>query len=516
MSNEMKNAKLSGIQTNNYTKEPELLVSIYNPLSMGTIERNIRLWCRKPGSNKNDTTFDANTMKQTERQLRESLGDDSITLSGDPNTQDPNDIYNWVRRALDEGKEVIVKEVYQNEAYLNLGQNGGSEDYGSSKYMKYTTLQDIGTGYNPNEHRLPIEETLTEPLRQAVKTNTKFESEEGSVYSAPSSGKWYLRTKPVVMDPVIQRSNNPESVDPYERTTREELVSNILSAMNPDEAPQHGKVSYNDMKNFLDGVKNPETTNQYGFTDLVNLVGGMSCNALPGTAQYTGRALLDKAERMSIGLLMYNPHTNRVFRTSLLRAPSRVERGGRPQYAMEFLAGDIAANDIVNYLSNIGIPDFEDTVVEAINEALDGDVRNMLNPEFGNPAESVLALLRAIFNNREITIGSGLKATGNLGAYINKIGNMHPKTVDEMMSEYLAEQAFSNTEVKTVEEHIEDAVASLPDKEVPEPKDEVKQKEPEVQSTSVNPWEAKTPETPPAETPGDNPFKPGANPFAGI
>src|SRR5699024_10518195 len=112
---------------------------------------------------------------------------------------------------------------------------------------------------------------------------------------------------------------------------------------------------------------------------------------------------------------------------SPLRAPQDTSRSWVPNY-MEFVSpADITRHDVTDFLAKAELPNYQETAKNAIQDVLDGDIKNLLNPEFDeydNVASNLLAFLRYFFQGRKVTVGSKIQEQEdmNLGSYITKFG----------------------------------------------------------------------------------------------
>lgn len=472
----VENAQVVRIDEDKQFKNPRLVFKIEDPLSEDndTVQREVILW---------STDFDTKELSdksiaQTEKNLRLATGNDEITFDGFA-TGEGTHVSNWVA----ENEGAVLKEIYQNEKGYQIGLGGGSsEELGDSKHLKM--WKEADGAYDPKTQRMMIKDALPEATQEAIDNG---DTSHNDVFKTNNGQLRFSVSNHTVVDVVIMDANGFN--DKHEDIPLVDIVDELVE--NYTNRKEVGKVSLEQLEQFKEGM---ETDPQkHGYRKFLTLVGGTSGALLPKASARMLKSILPEATRKTIAFNIMDNETGIVYRSSPLRAPQDTSRSWVPNY-MEFVSpADITRHDVTDFLAKAELPNYQETAKNAIQDVLDGDIKNLLNPEFDkydNVASNLLAFLRYFFQGRKVTVGSKIQEQEdmNLGSYITKFGafsDLDVENYDTVYQQYISGEVVDSTP-KSEPAPAEEVDPLAEDDEEAEAPEEVKADEPKKESAPAS------------------------------
>lgn len=468
----VENAQVVRIDEDKQFKNPRLVFKIEDPLSEDndTVQREVILW---------STDFDTKELSdksiaQTEKNLRLATGNDEITFDGFA-TGEGTHVSNWVA----ENEGAVLNEIYQNEKGYQIGLGGGSsEELGDSKHLKM--WKEADGAYDPKSQRMMIKDALPEATQEAIDNG---DTSHNDVFKTKNGQLRFSVSNHTVVDVVIMDANGYN--DKHEDIPLVDIVDELVE--NYTNRKEVGKVSLEQLEQFKEGL---ETDPQkHGYRKFLTLVGGTSGALLPKASARMLKSILPEATRKTIAFNVMDNETGIVYRSSPLRAPQDTSRSWVPNY-MEFVSpADITRHDVTDFLAKAELPNYQETAKNAIQDVLDGDIKNLLNPEFDkydNVASNLLAFLRYFFQGRKVTVGSKIQEQEdmNLGSYITKFGafsDLDIENYDTVYQQYVSGEVVDSTP-KSEPAPVEEVDPLAEEDEESEAPEEVKAVEPKKES----------------------------------
>ena len=437
----IENTRIEYVEDNENGIDPNLVFSFPNPLDEDEPQlRQIRLFTRDRNRQLSDEVI-----SQTQDILRTNLNDDTITFAATPDEAEDTDIRNWVK----EHKGEEINNVYQNGQYYQLGLNNGTSNFGGSKHLTNYNPDTATEKYDPTQHRMGVFNAQTDEAKEAMRNgDTTFNNGTVRIYKK-RNGNVGVELNHVIHDVVLESANAFGAET--DKNTRLDFLDEVIESYSIIKKQEPNKLSVEDVQEFRDKVaKEPH---KYGYRALMEFIGGSTAPLLPKNVSSIAKDTLENSTRLTAALYIKNPETGIIYRSS--RQTVRPDISGQnynPNF-LEFFAKDEARKDVVAYLSNFNIPDFDKVASEALKEVLKGKVSNLDNPDFGDVPTTMLTFMQHILNGREIRLISNLPKDhdyNRMGSYVTAIGEVSDINLDEIEVEQptanIAENAFSNTD----------------------------------------------------------------------
>lgn len=220
----------------------------------------------------------------------------------------------------------------------------------------------------------------------------------------------------------------------------------------------------------------------------MKLVGGTSTPRLHEDLHTFVQKKIRLGSRRALTFFVEHTPSKRVYRTSSLISRKDFTA---PQYGLEstfeFFTNDMSRKDVIEFLTNSNLVNFEEVIQDAIDNVLDGSIQNVTKDN------NVYAFLNELFVNRRVTTNSsnGMRDPLKMPTYINAFGDYYDSPLDP---EVTGEHEDVSDDV------IDDATDVIPEKEEPLTPDEkseelASKEEPKSESTpkenkskDSNPW----------------------------
>lgn len=482
----IKNTKIEYVEDNERGGDPNLVFSFPNPLDEDQPqERTIRLWTKnKQGQESEDTILN------TQETLRKNLGDNSITFAPTADKAEDTDIRHWAKEHQGEG----IDNVYQNGQYYQLGLNTGTSAAGGSKFLSSYKPGQESEPYDPTKHRLGVFDAQTSDVQEAIKNHDTSHSE---VYQK-RNGSFGAGFNHIIHDVVLE-SANAFGAD-TDKVTLSEFLESTLDAYAMVKKAEPNKVTKEEMEDFKEKVDNEP--HKHGYKEFMRLIGGTSAPRLPKQVAAVVKSSLETSDRTTFAFYVKNPRNGYIYRLSKSNANPDIT-GFEPNF-LEYFTGDISRKDVVDFVSNLDLPNFSEASMDAVEKELDGDVKNLDNPDFGDVPTTVLNFIRTLVVNREINVTTNIPKDGNfsrMGAYPRTIGEVSNIGTEDI-------SVKDNTPSKTAKDTSnDDSTPEIKDEDLPFPT-----KSESEETKSKNPF-APLDDNEEDEAPKETKERKGTNPF---
>lgn len=475
----LENTTIEYVEDSERGGDPNLVFSMPNPLDEEQPQmRSIRLWTKERGSNQ----VSEETVQTTEESLRKNLNDESITFAADPKDAEDTDIRHWAK----EHKGEQIDNVYQRGQYYQLGLNVGNSASGGSNFLRTYDPNTATEPYDPEQHRMGVFNAQSDDLKTAIRNN---DVTHDSVYKKRNGNFGVAFNNHIIHDVVLESANGfKEKTD---NTTRVEFLESLLDAFDIVKKKEANKITKKELEEFLEKVKtNPE---KHGFKELMRFIGGATAPLLPKQIASIAKDALQSSTRTTIAFYIKNPDTGYIYRTSKLNVNPDIT-GFEPNF-LEYFTGDISRKDIVDFVTNLQIPDFNEVSLQILDTQLNGSIKNLDDPDFGDVPTTVLDFIKALVVNREITLTSNIPADkdfSRMGCYIQSIGDvsiMKSKDIGLEQPTVDKNESFTDTPSNTtsnVESEINQDDMPFPTKEK---EDDNNKEDVEEKSSKSNPFE---------------------------
>lgn len=485
--------------------DPQLIFSISNPLDpTNRLEREVRLWRSEPNSN----DISEQVLESQEKALRELLDDETITFAATKDEAKETDI----RFYLEKNGPVDAEGIYQDKdrGYYRIGEpqeRSNNVLYRTRFEPKTDGASYDFTGYDPKSEYVLTYQALDDKTKEAFdEIDTEFKSDHATIYKSKRTGNQGVNlTNPIisVLFDMANDFNNRENVKPL---TRLEYVKALETKLNKasDESKEESDLKIEEVQEVKRKLEqNPDTVS---FKDVMKLVGGTNLSRLHEDLHTAVKKWYDEGSRRVLRFNVLHVPSTRVYRTTPLSTPKDLTA---QQYgldaSLEFFTDDLSHKDIIEFLSEADIVDYENTMVDAINETLDGDIENLTKDN------NVYQFLNKVFLNRRVTTNSnnGRNDPLKMATYVNGFGDYYDQPYHEMVSDTELDKP-TDTEIEEASNVIEPKETESK-KEAPLTPDE-KADELESKSTEKNNNEAdKSKEK--DESPWSGMFDADDNPF---
>lgn len=466
--------------------DPQLIFSINNPLDpTQRLEKSIRLWRSEPGTNE----ISESVLENQEKALRELIGDDSITFAATKEDAKDTDI----RHYLEKKAPVEVEGIYQERSrgYYRIGEpqeSSGNSAFRSRFEPKFDGYEYDFTGYDSKNQFVRTYEALDTKSKQAFDDkDSDFQTDHTRIWVSKKSGLQGVELTNPIVSAFFQTTNNYKDKDSVKPLTREKFLTALEKKLESasDEAKKESDLKVEEVKDLKSKLEqNPETVS---FNDVLQLVGGTATPRLHEDLHTAVQKWITLGSRRALTFYVEHAPSKRVYRTSSLNTPKdfSAQQFGLGT-SLEFFAGDMSRKDIVEFLTEANLVDFEEVIEDAVEKTLDGSIENLTQDN------KVYDFMNYLFVNRRITTNSsnGMNDPLKMPTYINSFGDYY----DEPLNDDVVEETTS----EPTNEDIEDATSVIQEKE---PKQEEKQaaltpdeKAEELESSkeeakdNTNPW----------------------------
>lgn len=480
----LENTRIEYVEDSERGGDPNLVFSMPNPLDEDQPQmRSIRLWTKDRESNQ----VSDETVQTTEESLRKNLNDDSITFAADPKDAEDTDIRHWAKEHQGEP----IENVYQRGQYYQLGLNTGNSAAGGSKFLRTYDPNTATEPYNPEQHRMGVFNAQSDDLKTAIQKN---DTTHDSVYKKRNGNFGVAFNDHIIHDVVLESANNYK--EKTENTTRVEFLESLLDAFDIVKKKEANKITKEELEEFLEKVKaNPE---KHGFKELMRFIGGATAPLLPKQIASIAKDALQSSTRTTVAFYIKNPDTGYIYRTSKLNVNPDITRF-EPNF-LEYFTGDISRKDVIDFATNLQIPDFSEVSLQILDTQLNGSIKNLDDPEFGDVPTTVLDFIKALVVNRKITLTSNIPADkdfSRMGCYIQSIGDVSIMKSEDIGLEQPTidnNESFANTPSNTESDsQSKDSTPEISEDDMPfptKPKEDNKKEEVEEEkSTKSNPFE---------------------------
>ena len=485
---QVKNAQLESVKDHKQY-DPQLIFTINNPLDPEQrIKRDIRLWRSEPGSNE----VSEQVLESQEKALRELIGDETITYA--PTKEEAKDTD--IRFYLEKHAPIEVDGIYQdtNKSFFRIGEpqeTSGENVFRTRFEPKHDGIALDFTGYDPNTQFVSVYHALDEKTKDAFDNiDTDYSTDYVRIWQSKKTGLQGVELTNPIVKPIFQVSNSFQDKDDVKPTTRLEFLTSLENKL---QKASEDVIKESDLK--IDEVKdlkakleqNPETVS---FNDVMKLVGGTSTPRLHEDLHTSVQKWIRLGSRRALTFFVEHTPSKRVYRTSSLISRKDFTA---PQYGLEstfeFFTNDMSRKDVIEFLTNSNLVNFEEVIQDAIDNVLDGSIQNVTKDN------NVYAFLNELFVNRRVTTNSsnGMRDPLKMPTYINAFGDYYDSPLDpevtgkhEDVSDDVIDDAtdviLEKEEPLTPDEKSEE----LATKEESEKKSETESKE--DKSKDSNPW----------------------------
>lgn len=414
---EIQNAKVVGLQENSHSKKPELVFSIEDVLSPGSaLERTITLWVTE----KKDGPISEKAIESTQRALRKALNDETVEFHWPLETENENDLSNWVER----NKGAELHGITQRGNFYSLPSGSNGSLFGAAK-RRVTIKPEDNVEYNPSEHRVLVINAMDEEQKTAFMKN---QSHPNIKPNRKGQNQAYLNDQ--IIEEVSFATANKYNTS-HDATTRLEFLDEIIPYFEIVKKAQPGKLTVDDVKTFRDNVESDP--NKHGYREMIELFGGSNLPKLPKEVAGAATTLMAEGTRIVLSIQILNPKTGYIYKISDMK-PLGDMTSFTPNF-LEFFAGDPSYVDVTKFVSEMNLPDYQKAASNAVAKVLDGNVENLTNSEFGNPADTILNFLRELLVGRTVAVRVPAPSQNDfekLGSYLQSIGLQSQSNFDKI------------------------------------------------------------------------------------
>lgn len=384
------NATIKEVRENQYNGY-DLIAETVSPLTNSVIEQRVPLYMTDFKTHEVSDDVIANT----EKQLREVLGDDTITFHATPDANDKTDIVNWAK----EHAGSPIKALYVHDGKIRISApRSDNQQTGERRSFWLRSYREEYGAYDPEQYYVPFIEAQTEEDQEAIKnldtksphiSESKFRNRKNTTFFGEG---------------VIQDVFYTSGADFNTKTEDKDMptIYAMISATLAQDAPEVlvPKESQDADKALAKEIDKLGADPENGLYALYAVLGGYRyLNNVSDQRRDPVKQILSK-QNIKVVSMYIRTATGKVFQLSV--NPTRKLDLSNPRthgLHIEFLGNDFKSNDVLFALVEGGIVDDAEVLEIAKAQGVyNADENRVILPDM--PA--AMDFLRAIFKDKVV------------------------------------------------------------------------------------------------------------------